>query len=118
MAYLFYFVIYQFGVLACILVLVLALEGLQRLLRGSPFEKYVSLAVIGILACLAVGASWLSHEAARRTVQENEHPLAVWRSMLDDLRLLLSGLPWIGRFLRPRPPKRSPFDGPDDARLS
>ena len=114
LAYWFYLVLYQLGVFVCIVILVLVLEQLQRLLAGSPLEKYVSLAMISILACLAVGGWWLSHEAARRTVEENEHPLAVWRGLFDDLRLLLSGLPGIGRVFRPRSPKRSPFDGPDD----
>ncbi|HEX5043650.1 MAG TPA: hypothetical protein VFV75_12130 [Candidatus Polarisedimenticolaceae bacterium] len=109
--------IYQLAVFACIFILALIFQGLMNLLEGSPFEKFVSAAMLGIFLCLVVGSSWVSQEAARRTVRNGGDPLQAWRSMLDELRLMLSGLPAIGRVFRPRPPKRSPFDGPDDARF-
>lgn len=117
LAYLTYFAIYQLGVFVCALIVLLVFGELRKLLEGSPVEKYVGAAMVGVFLCVLAGGTWLSHEAARRTVRDGEHPVTAWLGTLDDFRLLVSSVPWIGRMLRPRP-KRSRFDPPDDARLS
>jgi hypothetical protein len=118
LTYLIYFCIYQVGVFVCVAIAAVVLVALSQLLAGSPLEKYVSAAMAGLILCLVSAGSFLSHEAARRTTREGEHPIAAMRGALGDVRLVLSFLPWIGGLFRPPAPKRSPFDGPDDARFS
>jgi hypothetical protein len=112
--YLIYFCVCALGVFVCVIITVITGVTLGQLVADGPAEAVVNATTILIVLCLGSEGSWVSHNAARRTSRDGEHPIAALRGALNDELLCLPFLPWMGRLFGSRRPKRSPFDGPDD----
>jgi len=113
MTYLVHLLIYHVILLVCCVVPALLLvDLLPQTVRTGPLGVVLVTLALGYF----LGASWVSHNASRRRVFEDEGFFDALIGAVNEGRLYLSFLPVVGRLFGSRP-TRTPSREPRDRRF-